>query len=145
MPYPYTYPSYGAFNTMPPYNPQNFAPAPAPAPQTMQGGATSSSGFSCRPVTSRAEAEVFQIPFDGSTTYFVDTANGKIYSKTFNFGDGTAPLVTYIRESATPPVQYAPVDALDELRTDIDSLKAEIEAIKKPKKVVRRNDEYDDE
>lgn len=144
MAYTYGYPNYG-FNAMPSYNPQNFAPAPSPAPQTVQGGVTSPSGFSCRPVTSRAEAEVFQIPFDGSTTYFVDTANGKIYSKTFNFSDGTAPLVTYVRESAVPPVQYAPLDAMENLRSEIESLKGEIEALKKPRKAVKRNDEYDDE
>lgn len=139
MAYPYSYPNYG-FNAMPSYNPQNFAP---PAPQTAQVSVTSPSGFSCRPVTSKAEAEVFQIPFDGSTTYFVDTANGKIYSKTFNFNDGTAPLVTFVRESVAPPVQYAPLDAMDALRGEIEALKEEIESLKKTKKAVKR-DESDD-
>lgn len=148
MAYPYTYPNYGGFNTMPTYNPQNFAPAPVQPPtqpQTVQSGVTAPSGFSCRPVTSRAEAEVFQIPFDGSTTYFVDTANGKIYSKTFNFNDGTAPLVTYVRESAVPAPQYVTADMVDGLRGEVDALRNEIEALKKSKKVVKRNDEYDDE
>lgn len=142
MAYTYGYPNYG-FNAMPSYNPQNFAPAPTPAPQTAQVGVTSPSGFSCRPVTSKAEAEVFQIPFDGSTTYFVDTANGKIYSKTFNFNDGTAPLVTYVRETVAPAPQYAPLDAMDALRGEIDALKEEIESLKKTKKAVKK-DEPDD-
>ena len=64
-------------------------------------------GFNCLPVTSKAEAEVFQIPFDGSTTYFVDTANGKIYAKTFNASTGAAPLVTFSRDAevVVRPVQ----------------------------------------
>lgn len=143
MPYPYTFPNYGSFNTMPSYNPQNFAPAAPISAQPPQGGVTAPSGFSCRPVTSKAEAEVFQIPFDGSTSYFVDTANGKIYAKTFNFNDGTAPLVTYVRESVAPPVQYAPLDAMDALRGEIEALKEEIESLKKTKKAVKR-DESDD-
>ena len=142
MAYPYTFPNYGAF---PGYNPQSFNPAPSISPQPAQSGVTSSSGYLCRPVTSKAEAEVFQIPFDGSTTYFVDTANGKIYSKTFNFNDGTAPLVTYVRESSAPAPQYVTADAVDGLREEIAVLKNEIEALKKTKKVVKRNDEYDDE
>lgn len=142
--YPYTFPNYGGFNPIS-YNPQNFAPAPVQTAQTPQTGVTSPSGFSCRPVTSRAEAEVYQIPFDGTTTYFVDTANGKIYSKTFNFADGTAPLVTYIREDSTPSPQYVTADMVDALRGEIDNLKNEIESLKKTKKVVKRNDEYDDE
>lgn len=141
MAYPYNFPSYGAF---PVYNPPNFNPAAPVSPQTPTGGVTSPSGFSCRPVTSKAEAEVFQIPFDGSTTYFVDTANGKIYSKTFNFSDGTAPLVTYVRESVLPPVQYAPLDAMDALRGEIEALKEEIESLKKTKKAVKRNEDPDD-
>ena len=145
MAFPYTYPSYGNFNPTPSFIPQNYANTAPISAQTPQVGVTSSSGYLCRPVTSKAEAEVFQIPFDGSTTYFVDTANGKIYSKTFNFNDGTAPLVTYVRENVVAPPQYAPLEAMETLREEIDSLKADIESMKKTKKVVRKNDEYDDE
>lgn len=144
MAFPYTYPNYGSFSPTPSYIPQNYPNTAPISAQTPTGGVTSPSGFACRPVTSKAEAEVFQIPFDGSTTYFVDTANGKIYSKTFNFNDGTAPLVTYVRESVVPPPQYAPLDAMESLRNEIDSLKAEIESLKKTKKVVKKNDEPDE-
>jgi len=88
-------------------------------------------GFICRPVTSRAEAEVFQIPFDGSTTYFVDTANGKIYAKTFNLNTGAAPIVTFVPEAAAPAVQYATIDDLNALREEL---------ISKPKKAVKKDD-----
>ena len=144
MAFPYTYPNSGSFNPAPSFIPQNYPNSAPILAQSPTGGVNGQSGFACRPVTSKAEAEVFQIPFDGSTTYFVDTANGKIYSKTFNFNDGTAPLVTYVRESVVPPPQYAPLDAMDSLRGEIESLKTEIESLKK-KKVVKKNDEYDDE
>jgi hypothetical protein len=97
------------------YMPQMVQPQMA-QPQMQQNA---QNGFLCRPVTSRAEAEVFQIPFDGSTTYFVDTANGKIYAKTFNFSNGTAPLVTYIPEAAVPAPKYATLDDLNALRNEL--------------------------
>ena len=101
------------------YNPVNaYAPQNAmPAQNAFQNQNTN--GFMCKPVTSRVEAEVFQIPFDGSTTYFVDTANGKIYSKTFNFANGTAPLVTYVPETTAPIPRYATVDDLKALREEL--------------------------
>ncbi len=75
-------------------------------------------GFVCRPVTCRAEAEVFQIPFDGSTTYFVDTSSGAIYAKAFDMNTGTAPIVTYTRQT-TPAVRYATIDELNALRAEL--------------------------
>lgn len=93
---------------------------PAFVQQPMQQAANNApGGFMCRPVTSRAEAEVAQIPFDGSTTYFVDTANGKIYAKAFNFANGTAPLVTYIQEAAVPAPKFATVEDLQKLREEL--------------------------
>lgn len=75
-------------------------------------------GFVCRPVTSKAEAVAAQIPFDGSTSYFVDTSSGNIYAKTFNFQDGTAPIVTYVRETEQR-VQYATMEDLNALREEL--------------------------
>lgn len=97
-------------------------------------------GFNCLPVTSRAEAEVFQIPFDGSTTYFVDTANGKIYAKTFNATTGAAPLVTFSRDAevvaATP--EYVTKDTIDEMKQTINRIAEEVDKIKKGK--VKKDD-----
>lgn len=75
-------------------------------------------GFKCVPVSCKAEAEVYQIPFDGSTTYFVDKTSGAIYAKTFNFSDGTAPIVTYIRETEKS-VKYATIEDLNALRAEL--------------------------
>lgn len=90
---------------------QTYFPQRQEYPQT--------AGLSCRPVTSREEAVAAQIPFDGSTTYFVDTSNRKIYAKTFDFGTGTAPLVVYSREQEPPPVVYATMEDLNRFRDEI--------------------------
>lgn len=143
MAYPYTYPNYGGFNTMPTYNPQNFAPAPVQPPtqpQTVQGGVTAPSGFSCRPVTSRLEAEAVQVDFLGPGTIMPDLGHGVIYLKRFNPNTGASDFVVFAMEQMqeAAPVQYATIE-------DINALREEIESLKKTKKVVKRNDEYDDE
>lgn len=110
------YVPYNAPYTYPQYTPQALTgqpimqPLPA-APQTQ-------SGFACRPVTSRAEVEAYQIPFDGSATYFVDTSSGKIYSKAFDFASGSAPIVTYVRE-VQQVVRYATIEDLEALRDEL--------------------------
>lgn len=87
-----------------------------------------------RLVTSKEEVIGQQIPFDGSTSYFVDTSNGKIYAKAFDPNTGTAPIVTYVKEVETP-VHYATIEDLNSLA---DLLRAEL----KPKrKVVVTDDE----
>ena len=101
-----------------------------------------SNGFNCLPVTSKAEAEVYQIPFDGTTTYFVDTANGKIYAKTFNANTGAAPLVTFSKEAEavkTTP-EYVTMEVVDEMKRTINRLAEELDKLKKPGKVVKNND-----
>lgn len=100
----------GVFNA--PTVPTQFPAANLPTTNT------SAQGYVCRPVTSKAEVEVFQIPFDGSTTYFVDTSTGNIYSKTFDFQTGTAPVATYVKE-IVPPVRYATIDDLNALRDEL--------------------------
>ena len=110
----WNYNGYGYNTYMPPMVQQPAQQVAFPAQQS-----NAQNGFMCRPVTSKAEAEVFQIPFDGSTTYFVDTANGKIYSKTFNFANGTAPLVTYIQEAAVPVPKFATVEDLEALKKEL--------------------------
>lgn len=121
--------NYGWNGYNPGYMPQMPVQTPQSAPQ-MQMASNPTPILRCIPVTSKAEVEGFQIPFDGSTTYFTDTSNGKIYAKTFNFNNGTAPIVTYIRESDVPVPQYATIDDLNALR----------EELLKMKKAVKTND-----
>lgn len=140
MPYPqYGYPTMGNYAPLQTYlnQPTLYPPAtPNVAPAASVG---QTQGFVCKPVTSRAEAVAYQIPFDGTTTYFVDTSNGCIYAKTFNFNDGTAPLQVYVREvdNPAPVVQYATVDM-------VEDLKREISELKKTRKVVKKNEPDDD-
>ena len=124
---------YGGFNPMNTFMPQMPVQAPqsVPSPQTMNNSAPS---LRCIPVTSQSQADTFQIPFDGSTTYFVDTSNGKIYAKTFDFNTGAAPLVTYVRETVVPVPQYATIDDLNALRDELMS----------KRKAVKKNDDADE-
>lgn len=130
----------------PPYNPYQmgqFAPQMRPVPQMgnfpMQAQNVPQAapqpqqpGFSLRQVTSKLEAESAQIPFDGSTSWFYDTSADRLYSKTFDFNTGTAPLVAYVREQAAPVIQYATVEDIQQLRQEIDALK--------PRKAAKKND-----
>lgn len=128
--------NYPAFN---PYQPQQFAPQMRPMPQAgnyppQQQSAPQAPqmGTALRHVTNRLEAESAQILFDGSTSWFYDTSADCLYSKTFDFNTGTAPLVAYVREKPATVVQYATVE-------DIQALREEIEALK-PRKAIKKVD-----
>lgn len=108
-----------------PYMPQAQTAPPAQMPGMAQSQVQA--GFAVRPVTSKAEAVAAQIPFDGSTSYFVDTSSDCIYAKTFNFNDGTAPIVTYVRKTEQA-VQYATLEDLQALK---DELTKKGKAVKK--------------
>lgn len=129
FPNPGAYSPYGGFAPQ-----QNFPMQPQQMPQTAQQ--PQRQGFLCLPVTSKQEAEVYQIPFDGSTVYFVDTSSGNLYAKTFDFNTGKAPVTTYAKEEEKI-IQYATME-------DIDTLRAELEAIKKPRKKAVTTDEPDE-
>lgn len=106
------YPQYPAYQ---PYQRQDYIPSNIP------GIVQTPAQPSVRPVASREEAAVAQIPFDGSTAYFVNAATGEIYTKAFR-ADGTAPLETYKKVTETP-VQYATVDQFQALVEEIEKLK----------------------
>ena len=130
--------SYQLYNPyqMPVYAPQNrFASQAGIYPAQVQNAtqaAPQPQGFGLRHVTSRLEAESAQIPFDGSTSWFYDTSADRLYSKTFDFNTGTAPLVAYVREQAAPAIQYATEEDIQQLRQEIEALK--------PRKAAKKND-----
>lgn len=129
----WNYNGYGGYNPMNTFMPQ----MPVQAPQNVPGVQpvnNAAPALRCIPVTSQSQADTFQIPFDGSTTYFVDTSNGKIYAKTFDFNTGSAPLVTYVRETVVPVPQYATIDDLNALRDELMS----------KRKAVKKNDDADE-
>jgi hypothetical protein len=57
-------------------------------------GAAPPTGLKGRPVSSYEEARAMTIDFDGSTFFFPDLANKRIYTKQINM-DGTASLFVY--------------------------------------------------
>jgi len=107
---------------MPVFNQQTQPVQPQTAPQSV-----------VRFVTTKDEVIGCQIPFDGSVSYFMDTSNGKIYTKAFDPATGTAPVVTYAREQEVQ-VRYATYDDLAALA---DVLRAEM----KPKRKAAKNDD----
>lgn len=81
-----------------------------------------------RIVTSRAEAEVSQIPLDGSTAFFYNTANEEVYTRAFR-ADGTAPLVVYKKEHEEGPPVYVTQEQFDTLSRSFAELKSVVEGM----------------
>lgn len=96
---------------------QDFAPPPMQQAQPMQPTPQPIMRF----VTSRAEAEVAQIPFDGTAAYFVDTGSGKIYAKALR-ADGTAPLIVYTREGEITQSNFVTQEQFDVLIKKMNEL-----------------------
>ena len=80
-------------------------------------------GFMCIPVTCREQVVATQIPFDGSTTFFVDTAAGMIYAKTFDLNTGAAPIQEYVRvEHTQVQPEFVPMTMFKELLEKVEQL-----------------------
>lgn len=107
-----------------PYYPQaGYQPAPTQSvPQ--QGNVNTQAVFACRPVTSKAEAEAVQVDFFGLGTIMPDLPHGVIYVKRFNPTTGSCDFQEFSATTADPVAQYA-------TKEDIESLKEEIEKLKK--------------
>lgn len=76
-------------------------------------------------VTSRAEVEAAQIPFDPNVvTVFVDQAHGAIYTKRFNQMTGGADLDVYSRQSvpAQEPATDPVADRIEDLARRVEAL-----------------------
>lgn len=105
------------FSTAPTYLPtmqQNPVQTPTAAPRQ---------SFMCIPVTCREQVVATQIPFDGSTTFFVDTAAGMIYAKTFDLNTGAAPIQEYVRvEHTQVQPEFAPMAMFKELLAKVEQL-----------------------
>lgn len=87
-------------------------------------------GLKGRPVSSFEEARAISIDFDGSTFFFPDLANKRIYTKQINM-DGTASLQVYeIREQPTEPtVNYITREEFDKV---IEELRQSVKPVVQP-------------
>lgn len=88
-----------------------------------------------RTVYSEAEARSAQIPIDGSTVIFNDTQNGRIYTKRFDYTNGSFPFEVYRREVEQAQQSAPEYVTLSQFEARIAELEALI-----PKRQVRKND-----
>lgn len=88
-------------------------------------------------VTSRAQAEVAQIPFDGQMYFFLNTSTRELYGKAFDPNTGSCPLIDYAPAApAAPPQppQYATVEMFEGLARRVEEMSAMIAPRKATKK-----------
>lgn len=113
---PYAPPGFGGYRPPQPMYPQAMPPqqaSPSPAP-VQQSTITM--------VTSRAQAEVAQVPFDGQAYFFLDTSSRRLYCKSFDPQTGLCPLIEYAPVVQEQPPQYATVEQLTALEQRITAM-----------------------
>ncbi len=137
----YGYPTYmpqaGAYNG---YAPQGQGMQQAPMP--IQGGAAQSvpamqpqqPNVLFRPVASEEEARAVPTDFSGAVTIMPDFAHGRIYTNMLNQNDGTTIFNIFAVQPPAPPVEYAPIGAVQALAAEIEQLKQALAATDKPAK-----------
>lgn len=81
------------------------------------------------PVTSREQAVVAQIPFDGNPYFFYNTATDEMYSKRFDPSTGQSPLVVYKREQPTQEVAFAPLALVNQLGQQVQAMQEQLLAM----------------
>lgn len=79
-------------------------------------------------VTSKEQAMVAQIPFDGKTYFFHNTANDEVYSKRFDNTTGTAPLIIYGRMDRAQEA-YAPLSMVQQLAQQLQDMQGAIQGM----------------
>ena len=135
----YPYPPYSYLPYMQGYN-QPAQPMQQAAPAIQQPPQPS---IKVRPVASEEEARGVPVEFDGSLLLLPDMAHCAIYSKQLNMQDGSAIFRRYMidmpssapqtaQEPVLPVAQYATLEQLQELRDEMDALRAITEKQDKP-------------
>lgn len=102
--------------------------------------------FVCRPVASREEVLSFPADFMGSPQFFPDIAHGVIYMKRLNSQTGSADIFEFKteRQQEAPQIAFAPMQDLMDLRDAVENLKGEVDKLKKPQRMVKKNDASDE-
>ena len=77
-----------------------------------------------RTVYSEAEARAAQIPIDGSTCVFVDANNGRIYTKRFDYNNGSFPFDIFqrVQPSEQPTEQYVTLEQFQAWKSEIEGM-----------------------
>lgn len=126
------------------YQPGGQVQSPAQYQQGQPGNAQpNQSGLIVRPVASFDEAKAVPTDFSGALTIMPDWAHGYIYAKAL--GDNGTPVFRAYRDvdtaqaappAAEPPrsVEYAPLEALEQLRQELNNLREEFTSGKGPVK-----------
>lgn len=112
--------------TQQPYMPGAYSYQPQIPQMTQQPS------FSCRPVTSREEAQAAQIDFFSPGSIMPDLGHGVIYLKRFNQNTGGSDLFTFSLQQEQPKAEqaFAPADEVKELRKMVEELRVEINRLK---------------
>lgn len=93
-------------------------------------------------VTSREQAVVAQIPFDGNTYFFYDTASDELYSKRFDPATGQSPLSVYKREPPAQEVTFAPLALVQQMGQQIQAMQEQLQAMQpKTRKATSKEDD----
>lgn len=88
----------------------------------------------CRPVAGEEEGRSVPTDFSGAVTIMPDFAHGKIYTKALNQYDGTSMFDIFVKQQSAPPVEYAPIGAVQALAAEIEQLKQALASTEKPAK-----------
>ena len=126
----YNYPSFG-YQPQQTYLPNSYNQFPQQPVQAFPPQQQNNTGVSARLVTGREEAVAAQIIPDGTIWLFADLAHNVIYTKQINPQTLVADFREYrgqaIQAQLEQPVaqQYAPLDAFEQLRADVEQLKAQ--------------------
>ncbi len=121
--YPGAYPGYG--QQMP--GVQQTVMPPQPVQQIQPN-------MICRPVAGEEEARSVPTDFSGAITIMPDFAHGRIYTKMLNQNDGTSIFHVFQVQQPAPPVEYAPIAAVQAMAAEIEQLKQAIASAEKPAK-----------
>ena len=103
------------------FSPYQYGYNPSYMPQQYAPSAPNTNTFTCRPVTSRLEAESAQVDFLGAGTVMPDLAHGCVYIKRFNPNTGASDFLVFTMQQApeATPVQYATIQDLNALRDEL--------------------------
>ena len=138
--YQYTPPGFCGFRPQAPYFQQTAQPPQhvTQLPATVQQSTVAM-------VTSRAQAEVAQVPFDGQPYFFFDTSSRRLYCKSFDPQTGLCPLMEYAPVVQEQPPQYATVEQLTALEQRITAMLTPPEVSDSTKRRVSAKKEVDAE